>query len=159
MKAYKISIDLNLHEVDIIDYGINKVKFRQDNSNEKILSRHSFDQEYSFAKIMVLYKLEEILSLQLASIHDVMRSHKLAFNPIDTVDIIYQKYNKNTREVHQYNKITGKYIQSFNSISIAHKAVNGINSPLSGTIKTAAEGTRYSAYGYRWSFKKTNILK
>jgi group I intron endonuclease len=69
------------------------------------------------------------------------------------------KFSKETRdkmsssrsiEIHQYEPLTGKYIQSFKSAEKAGLEIGG-NAP---NISCVCNGSRKTAHGYIWSFEK-----
>lgn len=59
------------------------------------------------------------------------------------------------REVHQYTK-DGQYIRSFSSLSDARKFMGKTTV---NTIMIACRDITHTAYGYRWSYEKQDILK
>lgn len=87
----------------------------------------------------------------------------------DTVRIVAKEYhievlnkgqeNANTKKIiHQYDKDTHNYLQTFNSIQLAAEWLfqNGIittlNSGVRSHIAAVANGKRKSAYGYSWEY-------
>ena len=59
-------------------------------------------------------------------------------------------------ECHQYD-LQGNFIQSFESIRAAARAVTGTSNS-EGNINKVLQGTLNTAYGYRWSCKKEQTL-
>ena len=90
---------------------------------------------------------------------------------VDLIYIIAKEYkiqiksrgqeNVNSKKtVHQYDKITKQYIQSFDSLQNASKwlkenmIITSINSGVRSHISEVARGLRKSAYGYIWKYNK-----
>jgi len=159
-KLYRcIGPDFKLESCIYISTKSKKVTYKKDG---EILSKseYCFTREWSLSKIMVLTEAELVMRLQIASIHDEMRRHKLSFNPLDTVDFIFVYPTRTKKEVHQYNKITGQYIQSFPGVNIAFRECKPKDSKdyRDGAIAEACKGKRRkSAFGYKWSFVKMNV--
>ena len=88
---------------------------------------------------------------------------------VDTVYIVAKEFdivvkskgqdNVNAKkQIHQYNKKTKEYLQSFNSIQQAaewlysQQIIKTLNSGVRGHISEVAQGKRKSAYGYIWKY-------
>jgi predicted GIY-YIG superfamily endonuclease len=70
---------------------------------------------------------------------------------------LIKKMDLYKRKVHQYDFISGKYIQTFDSI---HDAARGTKKPFSyKNISNVCYGKRRMANGYFWSFDKSDAYK
>ena len=122
-------------------------------SVELEVNNHDFNQ-MSLSSIDILSQIEEKLRFKIEYIHDLMRKHKIKFNPLDTADIIYVVATPS--RVYQYT-MDGFYLDSFPS-TLAANAALGRSTTGSGQIGACLTGKRRHTAGYRWSYEKVNKL-
>lgn len=125
------------------------------------VSDYMFSQ-MSLSKIDILSQIEEKLRIKIEYVHDLMRAHKIKFNPLDTPDVIYVSsplikpflVNMPTR-VHRYNK-DGLYIDSFETFTEASNALYKHPRGTGNISRAVRTGTKCK--GYYWSKEKLKKL-
>ena len=109
----------------------------------------------NISRIMCLNDLEEKLRFRIDYVHDLLRRAKQQFNPLDTVSTITTVKWSTAKEVHQYDRKTGKYMNSYPTVISALKAVTGEDTKKDkGNILGCARGERPTAFGFMWSYEK-----
>jgi len=151
---YRISEDLKLEELKYVGKDGNKHIFHDQYLAEVRLALHSAEQ-LNLSRIMVLNDLEEMLRYRINLVHDLLRRAKQKFNPLDTVTTITTVKNSSAKEIHQYDRNSGKYLNSYPTITSAVKTVTGDYGKIDkGNIAGCARGERPTAFGYMWSYTK-----
>lgn len=151
LSYYRHTEDLQLEEL-VYKGKQNSFHYFHDQYHAEIKLSDYDAKQLNLSRIMCLNDLEEKLRFRINYVHDQLRRAKQQFNPVGAVDKIMVSSN-NTKEVHQYDKKTGKYIQSYPSAVSATKYLTG-KDKLSGDISNVINGRRMSAYGYRWSSER-----
>lgn len=74
----------------------------------------------------------------------------------DKQDKIQPNYSKrNETVIHQYDRYSGQYIRTFNSMIAA---ANSVKQTSTSNITNCAKGFRNEAHGFRWSYEKVDVL-
>lgn len=114
-------------------------------------------QNLCLSKRILLAELEESLRKQLDDVHAQMREMAIAFNPVDRYNVVkIPAGHSSVKEVHKYDRLTGKFIESYPSIRFAETLHT--NTPGTSHISRACKGRRPTAYGYRWSYDRVDRL-
>lgn len=154
MKYYRITEDLKLEELEYVGMDNSKYVFHDQYYAEVKLAKYAAEN-LSPSRIITLNELEEKLRFRINHVHDQLRRAKQKFNPLDTVNTITTVKNSSSKEIHQYDKLSGKYMNSYPTITSALKAITGDSTKLDkGNIAGCANGDRPTAFGYRWSYVK-----
>lgn len=157
-KLYYAGSNFELVEYTFIRIENGKYIVEYSNGEIKRLGKAFFDR-LCMSKIMILTEIEEELRFKIENIHKEMRNHKLEYNPLDSVMVIYSnvkaKQHKLTT-VHQYDAVTGKYIKSYNSITQACIDIGKPNN--SSHITSVCKGRRHMSCGFRWSYDEVPYL-
>lgn len=149
------------------EYGLLEYKFIKKSGKSYIIEDingvyHTISaikfNDLCLSKIIALSEEEERLSNKLDYIHELMRQHKINFNPTVTFETIYVYESANAKSVHQYT-MEGEYINFYPNAQAATKAVKGPDMKRSNRISQACNGKTSSAYGFRWSYKKLKKLE
>lgn len=148
-KLYKKGKDYEFEEYTYIGKRDDKYLLQTKDGIVESFNRKAFDF-FSFSRVIILRELEEELRLKLDKVLIKLREFKLAYNPVNTVEMIYA--HRRTTKVHQYDVETGLYIKSFDSVSEALLSV-GKSKKHTG-ITNVCKGIRVTAYGFRWSYNK-----
>mgnify|MGYP003945756619 FL=1 len=114
-------------------------------------------QTLCHSKRVLLAEMEERMRNDLDRIHEQMRALRIAFNPVQPVDVIYQKYDSHITEVHKYCISTGRHLESFKSMRDAYLKL-GLDAKKGTGISKACRKIRPSAYGYKWSYERVKYL-
>lgn len=161
-KLYYMDEDLNFKEYTYI--GVRDKKFVVETmAGVEVAMNGSTFGRLCLSKIVILSEIEEQLRNKIEYIHSLMRQHKIAYNPLDTADVVYVnnpfgKANQG-KEIYQYHKKTGMFIKSFPNAQVALREVGASSPHTNGGISSVIHGKQRTAFGYRWSDKKFKILK
>lgn len=115
-------------------------------------------QNFCLSRRMVLTELEAIIRKELDKVHDQLRELAIEFNPLEPFDRVYVNHANNTlREVHKYDSKSGRFIESYPSIS--HAALKHGGKELKGNIVNTCKGRRNTSQGFKWSYQKMDRIQ
>ena len=153
-KYYRITEDLKLEELEYVGMDNSKYVFHDQYYAEVKLAKYAAEN-LSPSRIITLNELEEKLRFRINHVHDQLRRAKQKFNPLDTVNSITTVKWSTSKEIHQYDRNTGKYMNSYPTITSALRVVTGEENKVDkGNITGCARGERPTAFGYMWSYTK-----
>lgn len=154
-KFYKMSNSLGLDCYEFKGMRGNKYECIKNGDRPCSLSFSVIDN-MNVSRRMVLVEIEEHLKIRLKETQRALKLMQQQFNPLDTSRKREFKGMGSTVQVHKYDKITGEYIESFESIKQANES---LGKGKSGLISLCCRGSRPTALGYRWHYEKMKILK
>jgi len=170
-KLYRIDEELRFEEYTYIKYiergeALPRHIVSTAGGFEKEIDNVTFRNQYCLSRIVALSEIEEKLRFKIEHIHDLMREHKMQFNPLVGADVIYRNNpfpntgQFQSKAVYRYDK-NGTYDKSFESVSYAAKYMSnetGLKKATYNTNIPRACKNNLVCSGYRWSYDKLRKL-